>query len=109
MVQVVNNGQKAKLTPNPSGKTPAQKNEKPPLFRMPNYILMGVGAILLIIGFFCISGGGTDDPTKFNLEVFNTRRTVVADILILLGLVTEIFAIMWHPRVKQNQEEKITE
>ena len=109
MVQVVNNGQKAKLTPNPSGKTPTKKNEKPPLFRKTNYILMIIGVVLVVVGLFCLAGGAAANPEQFNPEVFNPRRTVVADILILLGLVTEIFAIMWHPRVKQNPEEEKTE
>ena len=109
MAQVANTNTKTKLVPNPTGKQPVRQDKKPPLFRKTNYILMLIGAILLIIGYFCISGGAAADPEQFNPEVFNTRRIVVAPILILLGLVTEIFAIMWRPRVKENQDENKAE
>lgn len=109
MAQVVNTNQKTKLTPNPSGKKPVLKDKKPPLFRTVNYILMGIGVVLLVIGLFCLAGGAATDPNQFNQEVFNTRRITVAPILILMGLVMEIFAIMWHPRVQKNQNEEKTE
>ncbi len=106
MAQIANTKQKTKLIPNPSGKQQVNNSQKPPLFRKTNYILMIIGVVLLIIGLFCLAGGAPANPDEFNPEVFNTRRTVVAPILILLGLVTEIFAIMWHPRVKEQSEEK---
>lgn len=104
-----NNNQKAKLTPNPSGKQPVRQDQKPPLFRKTNYILMIIGVVLVVIGLFCLAGGAAASPDEFNPEVFNTRRIVVAPILILLGLVTEIFAIMWHPKVKENPTEEKAE
>ena len=70
---------------------------------------MIIGVVLLIIGYFCIAGGAAESPEQFNPEVFNTRRIVVAPILILLGLVTEIFAIMWRPKVKEDQTEEKAE
>jgi Ca2+/H+ antiporter len=70
---------------------------------------MVIGVVLLIIGYFCIAGGAAENPEQFNPEVFNTRRIVVAPILILLGLVTEIFAIMWRPKVKEDQTEEKAE
>ncbi len=73
---------------------------KAPLFRMTNYVLMIVGAVLLFIGYLCLSGGAVEDPNTFDGEIFNTRRTVTAPVLLFLGLCTEIVAIMWHPRQK---------
>lgn len=83
--------------------------KKAPLFRMVNYILMGVGVILLVIGFFCLAGGAVDNPNVFDGAIFSTRRIVVAPILMLLGLVVEIVAIMWHPRATKNTETNHTE
>jgi hypothetical protein len=80
------------------------KENRPPLFRKMNYILMGAGALLLIIGYFCLSGGKVPDEV-FDGEIFNTRRLVVAPILIFLGLVTEIVAIMWHPKATKSENE----
>ncbi|MBQ6156134.1 MAG: DUF3098 domain-containing protein [Bacteroidales bacterium] len=83
---------------------PNERGNRPPLFRKMNYILMGVGALLLIIGYICLSGGKVPDDV-FDGEIFNTRRLVVAPILMFLGLVTEIVAIMWHPKTPQTDNE----
>lgn len=60
-----------------------------------NYILMATGIILLALGYIFLSGGGSDDPNVFNPAMFDTRRLVVAPILIVLGFVVEIVAIMF--------------
>ncbi len=51
-----------------------------------NYILIASGTVLTILGYFLVSGGGSEDPTVFSEELFNTQRMVVAPILMLLGL-----------------------
>ncbi len=80
------------------------KGNRPPLFRKMNYILMGIGAILLLIGYICLAGGDVPDEV-FDGEIFNTRRIVVAPILIFIGLVVEIVAIMWHPKATENNNQ----
>lgn len=77
---------------------------RPLLSRKMNYILMGLGILLLLIGFFCLSGGGDVPDEVFDGEIFNTRRTVVAPILLLLGLVAEIVAIMLF--LQHDKQEK---
>lgn len=91
----------------PAKPTLSKKNtpKQPPLFHKQNYILMVIGAVILFIGFICIAGGGSDDPTQFSEAIFDTRRLTVAPILMVAGLVIEIFAIMWRPRKKQEQKE----
>ncbi len=76
----------------------------PPIFRRFNYILMIIGIVCLIIGYILLSGGGSTDPNGFNPEIFNTRRIVIAPLVMLIGLIIGIVAIMYHPKVKPNQE-----
>ncbi len=64
-------------------------------FGIVNYVLMAVGIVLLALGYILLSGGGSDDPDVFNPAMFDTRRLVVAPILIVLGFVVEIVAIMF--------------
>ena len=59
-----------------------------------NYILMGVGVLLLAIGYILLTGGGSDNPNEFNPAMFDNRRLVVAPIMIVAGFVVEIIAIM---------------
>lgn len=96
MAQMINVEKKTK----PNLHNEEKIERKAPLFRTTNYILMVVGVVILAIGFICLSGGGSEDPTVFSEKIFDTRRLVVAPILMLLGLLTEIVAIMYHPKQK---------
>lgn len=75
-----------------------QKNGFELSFGTINYILMGVGLVLLAIGYILLSGGGSDDPNVFNPAMFDSRRLLVAPILIVLGFVVEIVAIMFKKK-----------
>lgn len=77
-------------------------------FGLLNYIIMGIGLVMLFIGYVLLTGGGSDDPNVFNAEMFNARRMYVAPILIVLGLVVEIVAIMVSPKCccKKNKKEE---
>lgn len=60
---------------------------------------MLIGVAVLILGFILMAGGHTEDPNVFNKdEVYSGRRITVAPIVILLGLVIEIYAIFRQPR-----------
>ncbi len=59
-----------------------------------NYIWMAIGAAVITIGMFLMSGGASTDPAVFNKdEVYSTTRITIAPLLILLGLVIEVYAI----------------
>ena len=64
------------------------------IFDRKNYAIMLVGIALIVIGFLLMTGGGSDDPEVFNPEIFAPVRIVVAPLLIVAGLVVEVFAIM---------------
>jgi hypothetical protein len=55
-------------------------------FGKENYLLIAIGAFLVILGYFLMSGGGSEDPAVFSEELFNTRRMYVAPLMILSGL-----------------------
>jgi len=69
-----------------------------PLFRTVNYILVAVGIVFLVLGYFLLSGGGSNDPEVFNSDIYNTRRLVVAPMLMLIGLIIPIAAIMYRSK-----------
>jgi hypothetical protein len=75
-----------------------QEQESGFVFGKKNYIVLAAGFALIVIGFILLSGGRSEDPNVFNPEIFNIRRLYIAPIVILLGFVTEIFAIMWRPK-----------
>jgi len=67
-----------------------------------NYILLAIGFGIIVLGFILMSGGGTDDPTVFNEEIFSFRRTTLAPLLVLAGFIFEIYAIMKKPKEENN-------
>lgn len=72
-----------------------------PLFEKDNYMWMGIGAVVVAIGMFVMSGGKNPNPNQFDYKlVYSTTRITVAPILILLGLGIEIFAIFKRPKAR---------
>jgi len=67
------------------------------LFGKKNYLIMIVGAAVILIGFALMMGGGSDDPNIFNEEIYNFRRIRLAPTIVLIGLAIEIYAIMANP------------
>jgi hypothetical protein len=69
------------------------------IFNKQNYIWMLAGLALIAIGMFLMAGGKSDNPAVFNEdEVYSKTRITVAPLLILAGLVVEIFAIFRKPK-----------
>ena len=65
------------------------------LFNKDNYIWMLAGVVVMAIGFFLMAGGKSPDPNVFNdKDVYSTVRITIAPILIVAGLLIEIYAIM---------------
>ena len=52
---------------------------------------MASGLILMV-------GGGSEDPTQFSYEIFNTTRLTIAPILLAAGFIIEIFAVMYKQK-----------
>ncbi len=65
-----------------------------PLFTKDNYLWMIIGGVTIALGLLLMSGGKNQDPAVFDTNVvYSFTRITVAPILIVGGLVVEIFAI----------------
>ena len=86
---------KKKISPTVSTRqTKATAVPKEMIFNKENYIWMAAGAALVAVGLIMMLGGGMDDPNEWDPNViYSTRITVVGPILILAGLIVEIYAI----------------
>lgn len=70
-----------------------------PLFTKDNYTWMGIGAAVIALGMFLMSGGKNDDPNTFDPKlVYSATRITVAPILIIVGLLIEVYAIFKKPK-----------
>lgn len=63
------------------------------LFEKSNYQVLLIGILVIIVGFVLMSGGGSDDPTVFNEEIFNFRRIRLAPTVVLIGFGITIYSI----------------
>lgn len=66
-------------------------------FDRTNFILLAVGAVVVIIGFILMSGGSTSD-TEFNPDIFSAMRIKVAPVVCFLGFVSIIYAVVRKPK-----------
>lgn len=74
-------------------------NKTTPLFSKENFIWMLVGGLVIALGMFLMSGGKSEDPTVFSTkEVYSSTRITVAPILIVVGLLIEVYAIFKKPK-----------
>jgi len=61
--------------------------------------LMLIGGLVMLAGFLLMIGGKSADPNVFNKdEVYSFRRITLATLLIIGGLIIEIYAIMKKPK-----------
>ena len=68
-----------------------------------NVRLIGIGLLVMVLGFVLMLGGGSTDPNVFNPDMFNARRIVLAPIVICIGIAVIIVGIMRKPK---NEEEQ---
>jgi hypothetical protein len=77
----------------------SEQKTTPSIFSKQNYIWMAAGLALIAIGMFLMAGGKSDNPAVFDTkEVYSTTRITIAPLLILAGLVVEVFAIFRKPK-----------
>lgn len=80
---------------------PAEKviTDSRPLFAKDNFKVMLAGLAVIVIGFLLMMGGASGDPNNFRPEeVYSFRRITLAPIVIVLGLLIEVYAIMRKPK-----------
>lgn len=78
-----------------------QKPNREFIFQKKNYQFMFIGLAFIALGFILMSGGGMDDPTIFNPQVYSFRRIRLAPTLVLIGLGIEVYAILLNPNKKK--------
>lgn len=73
-----------------------------------NYKYILIGVITTVVGFFLMSGGGSEDPAIFlEEELFSFRRITLAPFIIMIGFGIVLYAILKKPKaeVSDNNSE----
>ncbi len=74
-------------------------------FGKENFILLGISVLVIIFGFFLMSGGATTEETGFDPGIFDTRRIVIAPIVTMAGFFLVIWAILKKPKDIENNKD----
>jgi hypothetical protein len=83
-----------KATAAATKKEKVQVVDHAPLFDKTNYLLMIAGAVIIALGMILMAGGKSQDPNVFDpKEVYSTTRITIAPVLIVVGLLVEVYAL----------------
>ena len=81
--------------------TPVSREENV-LFTKGNYKWMLIGLVVIALGMILMAGGKSPDPNVFlENEIYGFRRISLAPLLVVAGLVIEIYAIMKKPQASR--------
>lgn len=73
------------------------------LFTKENYVWMAIGGAIVLLGMLLMSGGKNQNPNVFDYNVvYSFTRITVAPILIIGGLMVEIYAIFKKSKQSPN-------
>ncbi len=111
MAEIKRNYQPGKKTTTTAKAAAMAKQERQPLtslFTKDNYKWMAIGAAVVALGMFLMSGGKSPSPNQFDPKlVYSTTRITIAPIVILVGLIIEIYAIFRKPKGAITVEKTI--
>lgn len=69
-----------------------------------NFILIAIGIIIIIAGLLLMTGPSSTEM-HFEPDIFSVRRIVVAPLVCFAGFVFMIFAIMFRPKNKKDNNQ----
>jgi len=76
------------------------------VFGKENYIILAISVLIIIIGFWLMSGGKSTEETGFDPSIFNARRIVIAPLVTMIGFATVFVAILKKPKNLENNSSK---
>lgn len=71
-----------------------------------NYIICAVSLLLIILGFFLMTGSATTIEGGFQPDIFSTRRIVVAPMTCFLGFLLMIVGILYPSKKDTASSDK---
>ena len=76
------------------------------VFGKENFIILAISIVIIIFGFWLMSGAKTTEETGFDPRIFDTRRIVISPIITMIGFALVAVAILWKPKNQENKTLK---
>jgi hypothetical protein len=73
-------------------------NKKNFVFGKENFIILAISIVIIIIGFWLMSGAKTTEETGFDPRIFDARRIRIAPIVTMAGFIMVVWAIIKKPK-----------
>lgn len=73
-------------------------------FTKQNYLLIGAGIVVCVIGYILMSGGNPENPAEFSPDIFNFRRLTLAPFVVMSGYGIVLIGIL---KVFKKEEDLI--
>ena len=73
-------------------------HKKKILFRRKNYIVLMISILLISLGYFVMSGGGSQNPLIFKNEIYSFQRIRLAPTLVIFGFTLALLSIIYSKR-----------
>ena len=67
-----------------------------------NFILLGIGMAVIIIGFLLMTGPNSTE-THFEPDIFSVRRIRVAPAVCFFGFIFMIFAVLFNSKARKEE------
>ncbi len=73
-----------------------------------NYMIILLGVAIMVLGYFLMIGGGATNPNEYPVDtLYGVRNTIIAPMLILIGLAVQVVAIFWgNKQAKIDHQEE---
>ncbi|GHU63872.1 hypothetical protein FACS1894123_07560 [Bacteroidia bacterium] len=68
------------------------------VFGKENFIILAASIVIIIVGFWLMSGAKTTEETGFDPRIFDTRRIVISPIVTTIGFFLVVWAILKKPK-----------
>lgn len=74
-------------------------------FRKINYLICTISFVIIILGFFLMTGSATTIDGGFDPDIFSTRRIVVAPMTIFFGFLLMIVGILYKTKDEDSKKQ----
>jgi uncharacterized membrane protein len=81
-------------------------NKKNFVFGKENFIILAISIVLVIVGFWLMSGAKTTEETGFDPAIFSARRIIIAPIVTMAGFILVVWAILKKPKDPTTVEKQ---
>ncbi|MBR3626935.1 MAG: DUF3098 domain-containing protein [Bacteroidaceae bacterium] len=72
-------------------------NKSNSVFNKTNFLLVGIGTVLVILGFCLMAGPGTT-LDHFEPDIFSARRIRVAPVISLIGFIVMLVGVLYKKK-----------